>query len=260
MGGLRHVMGEADRTPSRAGISIGDTLAGTFACLGAMMALHARTRTRRGQVVDSAIYEAVLAVMESLITEYDKAGYIRERTGAILPNVAPSNVYPTKSGVDVLIAANQDSVWSRLAQAMGRPELADDQRYANHAARGRHQEELDALIANWTRTLTRQELGALLDKHGVPSGDIYRAPEMLEDEHFKAREAIIKLAHPVFGDLHMQNVVPRLSETPGSVRAVGPELGQHNAEVFADLLGIDASRLTALAEQGAIGALKMADT
>lgn len=224
------------------------------------MALHARTRTGRGQVVDSAIYEAVLAVMESLITEYDKAGYIRERTGAILPNVAPSNVYPTKSGVDVLIAANQDSVWTRLAQAMGRPELADDPRYATHAARGAHQVELDTLIADWTRTMTREELAALLDKHGVPSGDIYRAPEMLEDAHFKAREAIIKLAHPVFGDLHMQNVAPRLSDTPGSVRAVGPELGQHNTEVFADLLGIDATRLAALADQGVIGAPKMADT
>jgi len=253
MGGLRYVVGDPDRPPSRTGISIGDTLAATFACLGGMMALHARERTGRGQVVDSAIYEAVLAVMESLITEYDKVGYIRERTGSILPNVAPSNVYPTKSGVDVLIAANQDSVFKRLAQAMGRPDLATDPRYATHAARGRNQEELDRLIAEWTATLDRTALGALLDEHGVPSGDIYRAPEMLEDAHFKARQTIIEVAHPAFGNLKMQNVAPRLSETPGGVRSVGPELGQHNADVYGKLLGLDAAKLEELAELGVIG-------
>ncbi len=258
MGGLRHVVGDPDRAPSRTGISIGDTLAATFACLGGMMALHARHRTGKGQIVDSAIYEAVLAVMESLITEYDKTGYIRERTGAILPNVAPSNVYPTKSGVDMLIAANQDSVFERLAAAMGRPELATDPRYATHAARGEHQEELDALISSWTITLERAELSQLMDKHGVPSGDIYRAPEMLEDAHFKAREAIIKIAHPTFGDLRMQNVAPRLSATPGAVRSVGPELGQHNGEIYSTMLGIDAQTLEKLANQGVIGRVEAA--
>ncbi len=140
------------------------------------MALHARTRTGRGQVVDSAIYEAVLAVMENLVTEYDKTGYIRERTGAILPNIAPSNVYPTKSGVYVLIAANQDSVFRRLAAAMGRPELATDPHYATHTERGKRQAELDALIAAWTAGFEREELGRILDEAGVPRGDIYRAP------------------------------------------------------------------------------------
>ncbi|SLN65838.1 CaiB/BaiF CoA transferase family protein [Oceanibacterium hippocampi] len=258
MGGLRHVVGDPDRAPSRTGISIGDTLAATFACLGGMMALHARERTGRGQVVDSAIYEAVLAVMESLVTEYDKTGYIRERTGAILPNVAPSNVYPTKSGVDVLIAANQDSVFKRLADAMQRPQLASDPRYATHAARGQNQEELDALIADWTATLEREELAALLDKHGVPSGDIFRAPEMLEDAHFKAREAIVQIVHPTFGNLRMQNVAPKLSETPGGIRASDPELGQHNAEVYGGLLGLDAKRLADLAERGIVGPIEAA--
>jgi len=253
MGGLRHVVGDPSTPPSRMGISIGDTLAATFACLGGLMALHAARRTGRGQVVDSAIYEAVLAVMESLVTEYDKAGYIRERTGAILPNVAPSNVYPTRDGRFVLIAANQDTVFRRLADAMGRPELAADPRYATHSARGRHQRELDDLIADWSRTLDAATLGELLDRHGVPRGDIYRAPEMLEDAHFKAREAIVKAMHPTFGELRMQGVFPKLSETPGKVVACGPELGEHNDEVFGRVLGLDEARIRDLAQRGIIG-------
>ncbi|MCC5978208.1 MAG: CoA transferase [Salinarimonas sp.] len=253
MGGLRYVVGDPSTPPSRMGISIGDTLAATFACLGGMMALHNVHRTGRGQVVDSAIYEAVLNVMESLITEYDKADFIRERTGAILPNVAPSNVYPTKDDKFVLIAANQDTVFSRLAKAMGREELAADERYATHSARGKHQTELDDLIAEWTRTMTAAELGPLLDEAGVPRGDIYRAPEMLEDAHFKAREAIVRVAHPVFGDLAMQNVAPRLSATPGRVVSAGPELGEHNADVFKGLLKLDDARIADLAERGIVG-------
>lgn len=253
MGGLRYVVGDPATPPSRMGISIGDTLAATFACLGAMMALHARTTTGRGQVVDSAIYEAVLAVMESLVTEYDKTGYVRERTGAILPNIAPSNVYPTRDGAFVLIAANMDSVFRRLAAAMGQPALAEDPEYATHTARGRNQAVLDRMISAWTEGLDREALGAVLDQHGVPRGDIYRAPEMLEDIHFKARDAIIRVMHPRLGELRMQNVAPRLSDTPGQVTSPGPELGQHNAEVFRGLLGLDDAELAGLAASGAIG-------
>ncbi len=253
MGGMRYVVGDPSTPPSRSGISIGDTLAATFACLGGMMALHARERTGRGQVVDSAIYEAVLAVMESLVTEYDKVGYIRERTGAILPRIAPSNVYPTKDGIYVIIAGNMDSVFKRLAEVMGQPELASDPRYATHTARGQNQAELDALIADWTITLGREELGRVLDEAGVPRGDIYRAPEMLEDAHFKARQTIVDVLHPRLGTLKMQNVAPRLSDTPGRVATPGPALGQHNAEIFRDLLGLDTAKLEALAAAGVIG-------
>jgi formyl-CoA transferase len=253
LGGLRYVVGDPSTPPSRMGISIGDTLAATFACLGGMMALHARIRTGRGQVVDSAIYEAVLAVMESLITEYDQVGYIRERTGAILPKIAPSNVYPTKDGAYVLIAANQDTVFGRLAAAMGQPELASDPRYATHTARGERQAELDALVAAWTSTMEREPLGRLLDESGVPSGEIYRAPEMLEDAHFKAREAIVSVMHPQLGALRMQNVAPRLSATPGRVRHPGPALGEHNQDILGGLLGIEAARLVQLYAAGVVG-------
>jgi formyl-CoA transferase len=241
MGGLRYVVGDPSTPPSRMGISIGDSLAATYACLGALTALHHRHETGRGQVVDSAIYEAVLNMMESLVTEYDKAGFIRERTGAILPNVAPSNVYKTRDGM-VLIAANQDTVFARLAQAMGQPGLATDPRYASHGARGANQQDLDALVEGWTCSRTTGDVLAAMEEHGVPAGLIYRAPEMLEDPHFRARDAIVTVPHPDFGELRMQNVAPKLSETPGSIRSPSPQLGQHNDEVYLDLLQLTRER------------------
>jgi formyl-CoA transferase len=246
MGGLRYVVGDPSTPPSRMGISIGDSLAATFACLGALSALHYREVTGKGQVVDSAIYEAVLSMMESLVTEYDKAGYVRERTGAILPSVAPSNVYPTQDGQMVLIAANQDTVFGRLAQAMGQPELARDMRYATHTARGAHQVELDERVSEWTRSLTREQVLQKMEQHGVPAGLIYRAPEMLEDPHFMARNAIVNVRHPDFGDLKMQNVAPQLSETPGRVHDPSPRLGEHNEEIYLKLLGMGRDRYQAL--------------
>jgi len=238
MGGIRYVTGSPDQPPARAGISLGDSLAATFACLGTLVAVHSRTRTGLGQVVDSAIYEAVLAMMESLLPEWAVAGYQRERTGAVLPNVSPSNVYPTKDDDLVLIAANQDSVFGRLAQVMGRPGLAADERYATHSARGATMEELDGLIAEWTVTLTADELLDRLHGGGVPAGRIYRAKDMFADPHFAAREAIIRVTHPELGELPMQNVMPRLSKSPGRVRSAGPALGEHNEEVWHGLLGL----------------------
>ena len=246
MGGLRYVVGDPTTPPSRMGISIGDSLAATFACVGALSALHYRERTGRGQMVDSAIYESVLAMMESLITEYDKAGHIRERTGAILPKIAPSNVYSTQDGEMVLIAANQDTVFTRLAEAMGQPELAKDPRYATHTARGEHQAQLDALIGAWAGRNSRAEILRLLEKFGVPGGLIYRAPEMLADPHFAAREAIVSVPHPDFGTLKMQNVVPKLSETPGSVRSPSPKMGEHNEAIYRGLLGLSEERMQQL--------------
>jgi formyl-CoA transferase len=246
MGGMRYVVGDPSTPTSRMGISIGDELAATFACLGALSALHYREKTGRGQVVDSALYEAVLNMMESLITEYDKTGYIRERTGAILPNVAPSNVYKTKDGL-VLIAANQDTVFGRLCDAMGQQSWPTDERFVNHQARGSNQKLLDGLIEAWTQTLSTKDVLDLMDKNGVPAGLIYRAPDMLDDPHFKARDAIVTTKHPYFGDLKMQNVAPKLSETPGGIRSSAPtELGEHNAEVYQQLLGFDAARMAAL--------------
>lgn len=252
MGGLRHVVGDPSTPPSRMGISIGDELAAVHACMGALMALHARERTGRGQVVDAAIYESVLAMMESLVSEYDVAGHTRERTGAILPNIAPSNVYPTADGRMLLIAANQDTVFQRLAGAMGRPDLAGDPRYATHNARGARQAELDGLVADWTRSLPLADLESLLNAAGVPCGLIYTAADMVKDPHFAAREAIVERPHPVFGTMKMQNVFPRLSETPGAVRHVGPELGEHTESVLTRILGLGAAEIAALKARGIV--------
>ena len=252
MGGIRYLAGDPDRPPSRVGLSIGDSLAATFACVGALAALHDRERTGKGQVVDSAIYEAVLAVMESTVPEYTQGGTIRERSGAILPKTAPSNVYPTADGEMIVMGANQDSVFARLAEAMGQPELATDPRYADHVARGEHQDELDEIVAGWTATLMADPLLEALERHGVPAGRIFRAPEMLTDPHFQARDAIVDVAHPVFERLKMQNVFPKLSRTQGTVRWPGPELGAHNGEVYGGLLGLSEDELAALGAAGVV--------
>ena len=252
MGGIRAVIGEPDRPPARAGISLGDTLAATFACVGALSALHARQRTGRGQIVDSALYEAVLGVMESLIPEYTLTGYVRPRTGSILPNVAPANAYPTLDGKEHLIAGNQDTVWRRLAQAMGQPELGTDERFATHVARGAHQGELDGMIGAWTATLTAADLEELLNEYSVPNGKIFTAPDMLEDAHFAARNAIVSLTHAELGEFKMHNVFPKLSDTPGEVRWLGPALGEHTIAVLRDVLGYSNDAVIALRDHGVI--------
>jgi len=251
MGGLRAITGEPDRPPARAGVSIGDSLAATHAVMGVLMALHVRERTGRGQVVDAAIYESVLAMMENMVTEYDLTGYVRERSGAVLPGIAPSNVYPTADGM-VLIGGNGDTVFARLCEAMGEAGLKDDPRYVSHAVRGVNQTELDERIAAWSRTLTSADLLARLEAHGVPFGKVYTAPDMLEDPQFAAREAIVTVEHPVFGKVRMQNVFPKLSETPGEVRWPGPTLGEHTAAVLGERLGLAADRLAALQSVGVI--------
>lgn len=251
MGGLRYVVGDPSTPPSRMGISIGDTLAALFATVGALAALRERDVSGRGQMVDSAIYEAVLGVMESLVPEWQLTGYQRERTGAVLPNVAPSNVYPTADQLWILIAANQDTVFARLAAAMGRPELAADERFGDHTARGENQEELDTIIAEFTSTVTAEELEALLIEHAVPVGKMFRPVEMLSDPHFAARESITQVQHPVLGEVKMQNVFPRLSRTTGQIRWPGPALGEHTEEVLGEV-GIDRDRLADLRERGLV--------
>ena len=167
-------------------------------------------------MVDSAIYEAVLAMMESTVPEYTAGGFIRERSGAILPKTAPSNVYPTHSGEMIVMGANQDSVFSRLCDAMQRPELARDPRFVDHVARGENQAELDELISAWSATLDADPLLQRLNDFGVPAGRIYRAPDMLADPHFAARRSIVDVPHPQFEDLKMQDVFPRMSATQGT--------------------------------------------
>jgi len=252
MGGWRYIVGEPDRPPSRMGVSIGDTLTASYGAMGVLAALHHRARTGQGQVIDAALYESVLQVMEGLVPEYDQMGLIRERSGSVLTGIAPSNVYSCKDG-EYMIGANKDSLWKRLATAMGRPELGDDPRYATHVARGKNQTELDDLINAWSKQLTIEEVDALMIEHSIPAGKVYRAPEMLADPHFAAREAIIEVETERFGKLKMQNAFPKLSATPSGVRRAAPALvGQHNGEIYGEFLGLDAAEMAQLAEAGAI--------
>lgn len=246
MGGWRYINGDPDRPPSRMGISIGDSLAASYACMGALAALHHREKTGQGQIVDSALYESVLQVMESLIPEYVVSGFIRERSGSALPGIAPSNVYTCKDG-EFLIGANQNTIFARLCQAMQRPDLATDPRYSTHIERGKRQAELDQIINDWTATQTMEDLEALMLEHAVPAGKMFRAPEMLSDPHFAAREAIVDIESERFGPIKMQNAFPKMSLSPGSVRTPAPaEIGQHNDEIYGGLLGLSAGEIEQL--------------
>ncbi|WP_077145028.1 CaiB/BaiF CoA-transferase family protein [Sphingopyxis sp. KK2] len=237
MGGWRGIVGYPDLPPARMGVSIGDTLAATYGCMGALAALHHRSKTGEGQIVDSALYEAVLQVMESTVSDYSASGTKRRRTGSTLPAIAPSNVYPCKDG-EYLIGANQDGVFARLAAAMGRPELATDERYATHRARGVRQEELDALIGEWTRTLTIDELEAKMVEAAVPAGRVFDAEDMMADPHFAARDALVTVPDAELGEIRMQGIFPKLSDTPGTVRRPAPlVVGQDSDEVLKRWLG-----------------------
>jgi len=248
-GGLRYLIGEPDRLPARAGVSLGDTMTGTFAALGTMMALFAREKSGKGQVVDAAIYETVMAFMESLIPEYALMGHTRERSGPILPRIAPSGVYPCSDGM-VIIGANQDSLFRRLSAMCG-TKWSDDARYATHDARGENQLELDAMISNWTKQRTMADVLATCEENGIPCGPVNRAKEMLEDAHIAARNAIIRVAHPVLGDVPMQGVFPKLSDTPGGVEETSPSLSEHTESILAGL-GFSADQQAALRAQGVI--------
>jgi len=235
VGGIRHTTGDPDRAPARCGISLGDSLAALFAVIGALAALQERQVSGRGQEVDVAIYEAVAALMESSLADLEVGGVLRGRSGGTLPGVAPANAYPTADGSEVLVAGNADSVFGRLCAAMGEPALADDPRFATHTARGDHAAELDALVGRWTATLTADDLLARLAEQSVPAGRVYTAADMLTDPHYLARDMVRRATARAGFDLPMTGVVPRFSRTPGAIRDVGPDLGEHTTQVEADL-------------------------
>lgn len=242
MSGFRHLSGEPGRPPVRVGISIGDALAATQGFIGALLALYRRDRpdgSGRGQLVDVALYEAMWMYMESTIAEFQKLGTVRQPTGPVLPGIAPSNVYPTADGEWVIIGANQDSVFGRLAEAMGRPDWTlPGAEYATHLGRGSHQAELDAAIAQWTVARHADDVLRSLSEAGVPAGRIYTARDIAEDPHYRARGMIVEVPEPSLGGerVAMPGIVPKLSETPGRVVRGGPLLGEHNDEILGRLL------------------------
>ena len=252
IGGMRYLCGEPDRKPSRAGLSLGDSLAATYACMGALAALHHREKTGEGQIIDASIYESVLTVMEATIPEYTVSNYIRKRSGSILPSIAPSNIYNCKNG-SIVIGANQDTVFRRLCQAMDQPELAKDKRFSDHVSRGENQNTLDGLIDEWCSTRDVDDVEGIMHDFSIPSGKVYRTPEMLDDPHFIEREAIVDVPNEKWPDLKMQNVFPKMSKSQGRVRWTGvEELGAHNEEVYGSLLNLTKDEMQQLKDKSII--------
>ncbi|HVS69169.1 MAG TPA: CaiB/BaiF CoA-transferase family protein [Mycobacteriales bacterium] len=252
MGGIRYTTGSPDRPPSRYGVSLGDALTSLFTVIGVLAALNEVRRSGRGQEVDIAIYEAVAALMESTMADYEIGGVVRERAGSVLPGVAPSNVYAAADGTEVVIAANADAVFARLCGVMARPELADDERYATHHARAARQAELDELIGEWTVTVDGDDLLERLNAGGVPAGRIFTAADMVSDPHYAARDMVLRLASHQGWTVPMTGIVPKFSATPGSVRATGAPLGAHTEQVLRDVADVSTEELEELKASGVI--------
>ena len=252
--GLRHMNGFPGGPPPRLALSLGDSLAGMFAAQGALAALYRRTITGQGQVVDTALTESCLAVQESTIPDYDAGGVVRGPSGTRLEGIAPSNIYRSADGSWVVIAANQDTVFRRLCAAMDRPELATDERFADHAARGRNQDELDAVIADWAAARQPEDIIDVLSAAGVIAGPINTVAEVVRDPQFLARGMLVEHFDEGAGrNVLGPGVVPVLSDTPGGVRSAGPARpGQHNDEVYGELLGLSPAELSALAQEGVL--------
>ena len=252
VGGIRYTTGSPEIAPSRTGISLGDSLAAMFSVVGALAALTEARASGRGQEVDVAIYEAVAALMESSMADFEVGGVVRERSGGILPGVAPSNAYPTRNGTDVVIAGNADSVFARLCDAMGRPDLVEDERFKTHSSRGQNMEAIDQIIAEWTIDFAVDDLLELLDAHGVPAGSIFTARDMINDPHYLARDMVVRRMSKQDWEIPMPGVVPKFSKTPGSVRSVGPLLGADTYDVLKNLGGLSEDELKALQAEGTI--------
>jgi len=228
MGGLRYITGYPDRPPVRPNLSLGDTLAALHGVIGALLAL----RSGKGQVVDVALYESVFNVTESLLPEFDAQGAVRERSGSTLPGIAPSNLYPCSDGAYVLIAGNADSLYRRLMTAIGRADLRDDPQLARNDGRAAQMERIDDAIAAWTSTRTQEQVLKMMEQAEVPAGRIYSAADIASDPHYAARGMIQQVLAGDGEPLKLPGIIPKLSATPGAIRAAAPKLGEHTDEVL----------------------------
>jgi len=252
--GLRHLTGDPDRAPSRVGVSMTDYIAGLHGAYGAVMALMAREKTGRGQVIDAALYESAFNFMEVWIGAFQKTGFVPDRTGSRLIGSTPNNLYPTADGSYIHITAMAESLFRRLCGAMGQPELAEDPRFARHSARNENHEALDTIIAGWTRLHPLADLEAKMEEVSVPATRVFTVEDIFNDPHYKARQSIIEAPDQHLGTVAMPAVVPRLSDTPGTVRHTGRDIGQDSRAVLREVLDMDDARIDALTKEGIVAA------
>jgi crotonobetainyl-CoA:carnitine CoA-transferase CaiB-like acyl-CoA transferase len=252
MGGIRYTTGDAEGLPARVGVSLGDSLASLHGVIGALMSvLRVKTGQGDGQVVDVSLVESVFNLMESLVPEYDLLGHVRERSGGALPGIAPSNTYRTEDGGFVVIAGNSDPIYKRLMHVIGRPDLADDPTLAQNDGRVRQSAMLDAAIEAWTTHHAMDDVLAALESAEVPSGRIYSVADIVSDAHYQAREMLLQADLPGGKTVKMPGIVPKLSDTPGTVQWQGPALGEHTQAVL-ESLGFDADDVARLRAEGAV--------
>ncbi|AMV10023.1 carnitine dehydratase [Geobacillus thermoleovorans] len=254
IGGLRYLTGYPDRPPVRVGIAIGDLVAGLYAVIGTLMALRVRQEDseRKGQLIDVALYESVFSLLEGALPEYVLSGVVRERTGSTLPGVAPSNTYECKDGKHVVIGGNSDNIFQRLMKTIGRRDLADHPQYANNQGRAEHAELIDQAIEAWTKQHTLEEVLNALDEASVPAGPIYSIRDIVNDIQYKERGMLLPVKLEDGTECLFPGIVPKLSDTPGQMKWVGPKLGEHNEEVYVRVLGYSHDQLTQLKKEGVI--------
>ena len=246
--GVREMTGDPDRPPARVALAMTDYMTAVYAALGGVMALLAREKTGKGQVVDAALYESSFSMMESVITAYDRLGVVPTRTGSRLQSTAPNNLYIARDGAYVLVTANNDKVFARLAIAMGRPELTQDPRFATIRERATYVDEIDVEVGQWVASQPAKVIQDILDKAAVPVAMVNRISDIFEDPHFRARQMLVEVDHPVLSKLTMLGITPKLSSTPGAIRHAGPSLGADTGTVLRETLGLSDLDIEALAD------------